>query len=243
MAYFAQVVDGMVTQVVAVPDESADEGEAYMRSLGLPGRWIQTSYSTRHGDRSDGGQPLRLNYAGAGFTYDEELDGFLEPQPFPSWQLEATSGAWSAPVPYPAGKEGRWEWSEELGGWAKVIPPSQPFDGPAAFMFFVADDGEAYARVVPDVLEEQPQTQGSAASTAVASGALDPLDTQSGALSAGAVVAGWVAVSAAAALAGHAMISNSAADAQDLDALADDAPTYDPHSSAATDASWSQDAD
>lgn len=80
MAHYAKVEDGVVTSVVVVPDEHEHDGEAYLHSLGLEGRWLQTSYNTwanRHPD----GTPLRGNYAGIGFTYDEVKDVFVPPVP------------------------------------------------------------------------------------------------------------------------------------------------------------------
>jgi hypothetical protein len=52
-----------------------------------PGQWIQTSYNTRGGihygadGQPDGGQALRKNYAGVGYTYDHTKDAFIPPKP------------------------------------------------------------------------------------------------------------------------------------------------------------------
>lgn len=68
MAHFAKIVDGVVTQVIAVsndevPNEAA--GQAYIAALGLEGEWVQTSYNGNPIDGQDRGP-----YAGGGFTWD-----------------------------------------------------------------------------------------------------------------------------------------------------------------------------
>jgi hypothetical protein len=44
---------------------------------------------------------IRKNYAAVGFTYDPELDAFITPKPYASWQLNKNTCQWEAPVPYP----------------------------------------------------------------------------------------------------------------------------------------------
>jgi hypothetical protein len=44
---------------------------------------------------------IRKNYAGIGYTYDEVLDSFIAPQPYPSWKLDKRNAQWKAPVAYP----------------------------------------------------------------------------------------------------------------------------------------------
>ena len=59
---------------------------------------------------------IRKNYAGIGFTYDSELDAFIPPMPFPSWELNEETCLWSAPVDYPS--DGlTYFWNEEELDW------------------------------------------------------------------------------------------------------------------------------
>lgn len=47
MAHFANVVDGIVTQVIVVSNDDAPtetDGQLFIASIGLNGLWIQTSY-------------------------------------------------------------------------------------------------------------------------------------------------------------------------------------------------------
>jgi len=74
MAHFAEINDGLVTRVVV-----ADTQEWCEENLG--GSWVQTSYNTYGGTHILGGEPLRKNYAGVGYTYDLIRDAFIPPKP------------------------------------------------------------------------------------------------------------------------------------------------------------------
>jgi len=73
--------------------------------------WKQTSYNTGGGVHKLGGTPFRKNHAGRGFTYDEDRDAFIAPQPYPSWTLNETTCRWEAPVAYPDDGK-RYHWNE-----------------------------------------------------------------------------------------------------------------------------------
>ena len=78
--------------------------------------WKQTSYNTKGGVHSSGGTPFRKNHAGIGYTYDEDRDAFIPPQPFTSWTLNDTTCLWEAPVAYP--DDGKmYEWNETTKQW------------------------------------------------------------------------------------------------------------------------------
>jgi hypothetical protein len=114
MAHFAKVVDGLVTQVIVA------EPEFFATFIDTsPGEWIQTSYNTYGGVHATGGTPLRKNYAGVGFAYDQRRDAFIPPQPFASWGLNEDTCLWEAPVAYPDdGKQ--YKWNENTLAWAEV---------------------------------------------------------------------------------------------------------------------------
>lgn len=84
-----------------------------------PGEWIQTSYNTHGGVHSDGGTPLRMNYAGMGFTYDSAKDAFIPPKPYASWTLADATCLWEAPTAYPS-DGAAYTWDESTTAWVAV---------------------------------------------------------------------------------------------------------------------------
>jgi hypothetical protein len=111
MGHFAKVVDGKVTQVIVAEPEFFD---TFVDSS--PGTWLQTSYNTHGGKHTQGGTPLRGNYAGVGHIYDATNDVFYAPSPFPSWTLNKKTWTWDCPKPYPSAV-GPWLWDEETTSW------------------------------------------------------------------------------------------------------------------------------
>ena len=76
----------------------------------------RTSYNTAAGEHSLGGTPYRGNYAGIGFTYNEDLDAFISPKPYASWVLNEAKYSWEAPVAMPE-DEGIYVWDEDSTSW------------------------------------------------------------------------------------------------------------------------------
>lgn len=98
MAHFAHIDNGIVTEVLVIPNDQEHRGQEFLANdLGLGGTWIQTSYNTHGGQHSKGGTPLRKNYAGIGYTYDPSRDAFIPPQPDPTWTLNEDTCLWEAP--------------------------------------------------------------------------------------------------------------------------------------------------
>jgi len=91
--------------------------------VGDPSRWIQTSYNTSGGVHRLGGVPLRMNYAGVGYTYDRDRDAFIPPRPFASWILDEASCLWMAPSPRPEDDK-LYYWDEDLKEW--ILSEYQP---------------------------------------------------------------------------------------------------------------------
>lgn len=85
--------------------------------------WKQTSYNTIGGVHNNGGTPFRKNYAGIGYTYDEDKDAFIPPKPFNSWTLNETTCLWEAPVARPdltqaeIDNNNYYEWNEDNQTW------------------------------------------------------------------------------------------------------------------------------
>jgi hypothetical protein len=121
MAHWAEInEDNIVTRVLVGDnnDPAGDEGYQWLLD-NLGGKWVKTSYNTVAGQHTLGGTPLRGNYAGIGFIYDEELDAFYAPKPFASWTLDTTKFIWEAPKAYPT--DGKfYTWDEEDQNWIEV---------------------------------------------------------------------------------------------------------------------------
>ena len=91
MSHFAKVVDGKVTQVIVAEQEFFD---TFVDTS--PGTWLQTSYNT-HANQHPEGRPLRGNYAGIGYTYDQANDVFYAPKPADDATLNETTWTWEVP--------------------------------------------------------------------------------------------------------------------------------------------------
>ena len=121
MAHFAKLgVNGKVIAVHGLDndqmlnaDSVEDETVGQQRLQQIHGwpaaMWIQTSYNTRgnkyyNADGTEGDQSLKLrgNYAGIGYTWDEDNAIFWPKQPHASWTKNTTTAAWQAPITYPS---------------------------------------------------------------------------------------------------------------------------------------------
>lgn len=113
MSHFAKVCDGKVVQVIVA------EPEFFQTFVDTsPGEWIQTSYNT-HGGQHPENRPLRMNFAGIGYTYDKVKDAFIPPQPYASWTLNDATCLWIPPIPVP-NDEKTYQWDEATTNWVEV---------------------------------------------------------------------------------------------------------------------------
>jgi len=126
MASFAKIgLNSKVIEVQSVVNEVLhDSNGVEQENIGIDfltkltgwSIWKQTSYNTIGGVHKLGGTPLRKNYAGIGFTYDEDRDAFISPKPYASWVLNEETCQWEAPVALPD-TENRYNWNEETKQW------------------------------------------------------------------------------------------------------------------------------
>ena len=131
MAHFALLDDNNIVTFVTVGRDEDDGKEAEL-SARTGQVYKQTSYNTRGGvyytpntnePDPDQSKAFRKNYAGLGYTYDDTIDGFIPPKPYPSWLLNTTTCLWDPPVAYPTdGKN--YIWDEDTQSWVEV--PDQP---------------------------------------------------------------------------------------------------------------------
>ena len=72
MGHYAKIDNNKVTNVIVAK-------EGFISTLA--GEWLKTSYNTRGGIHTEGGEPIRKNFASIGYTYDRENDAFITPTP------------------------------------------------------------------------------------------------------------------------------------------------------------------
>ena len=123
MAHYAFLdSNNVVVEVITGRDENevvngiSNWEEYYGNFRGM--RCLRTSYNTLKGVHLFGGTPFRKNYAGIGFTYDDERDAFIAPKRFDSWVFNETACDWEAPKPLPT--DGKYYvWDESLLDWVE----------------------------------------------------------------------------------------------------------------------------
>jgi len=110
MAHFAKIgMNGKVLQVLTLDNKNMlnadgveDEtvGQQYLEQHNNWARemWIQTSYNTHKNKHKLGGTPFRGNYAGIGYTWDEDNQIFWSKKPYPSWIKDLTTASWKSPI-------------------------------------------------------------------------------------------------------------------------------------------------
>ena len=142
MAHFAKLgSNSKVIQVLTLDNkdmlnadgvEDEKVGQQYLeRHNNWPSQmWIQTSYNTSGGKHKSGddSKALRGNYAGIGYTWDEDNNIFYPKKPFASWVLNTTDARWHSPIgdapddltdeENAAGT--RYVWNEEGKSWDKT---------------------------------------------------------------------------------------------------------------------------
>ena len=142
MAHFAKISDtSKVLTVLTLNNKDVlnadgveDEivGQQYLeRHNNWPAeRWIQTSYNTFGGQHKNDETPLRGNYAGIGYTWDEDNNIFYTKKPYASWVLNTTTASWHSPVgdapddltDEEQAAKTHYVWNEAGQSWDKTTP-------------------------------------------------------------------------------------------------------------------------
>jgi len=119
MAHFAKLNEDNIVLAVHVVNnnvinengvESEEIGIKFLSELHGHQKWKQTSYNSR----------IRKNYAGIGYTYDEQRDAFIPPKKYNSWILNEESCVYEPPIQYP--DDGKmYAWDEQTISWKEII--------------------------------------------------------------------------------------------------------------------------
>ncbi len=135
MAHFVFIDKNNIVQEIAIIDNQhvVDENGNEIEQLGIAfcienypmidhasGRWIQASYNGR----------IRGIYPGYGYSYSDNEDIFISPQPFSSWIRNGSH--WDPPIAMPENAApgwpneliDSWQWDEESLSW---VPRESPF--------------------------------------------------------------------------------------------------------------------
>jgi sensor domain CHASE-containing protein len=114
MAHYAFLDENnIVTEVIVGRDEDeivdgVSDWEKFYSDIRNQ-KCLRTSY---HGN-------IRKNYAGIGYTYNEDLDAFISPKLFESWVLNSDTCQWEAPIEKPT-DEKFYLWNETLKNWVEI---------------------------------------------------------------------------------------------------------------------------
>jgi len=112
MAHFAKLgANGKVIQVLTLDNKDMlnadgieDEavGQQYLeRHNNWPAQmWIQTSYNTQGNKHNSGddSKAFRGNYAGIGYSWDEDNNMFFAKKPYASWVKNIADARWQSPI-------------------------------------------------------------------------------------------------------------------------------------------------
>tara|TARA_R110000772_G_scaffold82216_1_gene174482 strand:+ start:179 stop:628 length:450 start_codon:yes stop_codon:yes gene_type:complete len=112
MAHFAKLgANSKVIQVLTLnngdmlnADGIEDEtvGQQYLETHNnwTAQMWIQTSYNTSGNTHSSGDntKAFRGNYAGIGYTWDEDNEIFWSKKLYPSWVKDLATASWKSPI-------------------------------------------------------------------------------------------------------------------------------------------------
>ena len=120
MAYFAKLNSNNIVEKVISINNSVitDTNGAEQEQLGINfinqlyntnDNWKQTSYNNN----------IRKNYAGIGYSYDQQRDAFIGPKPYNSWVLNESTCNWDAPVARPDDNN-MYKWNEEILNWELI---------------------------------------------------------------------------------------------------------------------------
>jgi hypothetical protein len=89
MSHFAELDKNNKVIRVTVGDNNdpaGDEGYQWLLD-NLGGTWVKTSYNGT----------IRKNFAGIGYSYDEQRDAFIPPEPINNLGLDETTCQWIVP--------------------------------------------------------------------------------------------------------------------------------------------------
>ena len=119
MASFAKIgLSNKVIEVLSVHNnELLDANGVEQEILGIDFLTKLTGWAIWKQTFTDG---TRKNYAGIGYTYDEDKDAFIPKKPYASWILNEETCRWEAPSAMPDDGK-KYEWNESTTSWDEIV--------------------------------------------------------------------------------------------------------------------------
>jgi hypothetical protein len=115
MAHYAFLNENniVVNVITGVDENTLIDGitpeEHYSNLHGL--KCLRTSYNGN----------IRKNFAGIGYSYDQDKDAFIPPKPFNRFVLNEETCKWESPIPCPLDDK-KYVWNDNKGEWEEIIP-------------------------------------------------------------------------------------------------------------------------
>ena len=123
MANFALLDENNIVQNIDVVSNDTIDNLPFPQSEPVGIAFLQTIYGTSsHWAQTSFNGNFRYRYAGIGYFFDQNVQAFIAPKPFPSWLLNTSDYSWQAPVPYPADDK-PYSWDEATQSWVLIPPP------------------------------------------------------------------------------------------------------------------------
>jgi hypothetical protein len=123
MAHYALInKEGIVVDVITGIDENETQVDLDGTVVGGSSEAWEAFYASRPWfegllcKRTSYNSNIRKRFAGVGYSYNDRLDAFVPPKPYPSWVLNDEIADWEPPVPKPD-SAGYFEWNEGQQRW------------------------------------------------------------------------------------------------------------------------------
>lgn len=123
MAHYALInKEGIVVDVITGIDENETQVDLDGTVVGGSSEAWEAFYASRPWfegllcRRTSYNSNIRKRFAGVGYIYNDRLDAFVPPKPYPSWVLNDEIADWEPPVPKPD-SAGYFEWNEGQQRW------------------------------------------------------------------------------------------------------------------------------
>ena len=123
MAHYALInKEGIVVDVITGIDENETQVDLDGTVVGGSSEAWEAFYASRPWfegllcRRTSYNSNIRKRFAGVGYSYNDRLDAFVPPKPYPSWVLNDEIADWEPPVPKPD-SAGYFEWNEGQQRW------------------------------------------------------------------------------------------------------------------------------